>query len=228
MGNPSLSDVRVMLIGIRNKASTTKDATVWVDELRVTDFDQDGGWAAKANATLNLSDIGTVNFGWHKETTGFGSVDQSLSQRRLDDYDQMNVAFQVDAGRFLPEKVKLKAPVYYSYTKEKTTPKYNPLDDDVLLNDALDACSTKEQRDSISDYAVTNHTVKSFSVSGLKFDVKSKNPMPWDPANFSFSYSFNKQHTSDPDNVYENTNDYRGSFNALCQALHSLQAHDQC
>lgn len=213
MGNPSLSDVRVMLIGIRNKASTTKDATVWVDELRVTDFDQDGGWAAKANATLNLSDIGTVNFGWHKETTGFGSVDQSLSQRRLDDYDQMNVAFQVDAGRFLPEKVKLKAPVYYSYTKEKTTPKYNPLDDDVLLNDALDACSTKEQRDSISDYAVTNHTVKSFSVSGLKFDVKSKNPMPWDLANFSFSYSFNKQHTSDPDNVYENTNDYRGSFN---------------
>ena len=83
----------------------------------------------------------------------------------------------------------------------------------MLLNDALDACSTKEQRDSISDYAVTNHTVKSFSVSGLKFDVKSKNPMPWDPANFSFSYSFNKQHTSDPDNVYENTNDYRGSFN---------------
>lgn len=212
MGNPSLGDVRVMLIGIRNKASTTKDATVWVDELRVTDFDQDGGWAAKANATLNLSDIGTVNFGWHKETTGFGSVDQSLSQRRLDDYDQMNVAVQVDAGRFLPEKVKLKAPVYYSYTKEKTTPKYNPLDDDVLLKDALDATSTKQQRDSISDFAITNHTVKSFSVSGLKFDVKSKNPMPWDPANFTFSYSFNKQHTSDPDNVYENTNDYRGSF----------------
>ena len=124
----------------------------------------------------------------------------------------MNVAVQVDAGRFLPEKVKLKAPVYYSYTKEKTTPKYNPLDDDVLLKDALDATSTKQQRDSISDFAITNHTVKSFSVSGLKFDVKSKNPMPWDPANFTFSYSFNKQHTSDPDNVYENTNDYRGSF----------------
>ena len=39
-----------------------------------------------------------------------------------------------------------------------------------------------------------------------------KNPMPWDPANFSFSYSFNKQHLNDPENVYENTNDYRGSM----------------
>lgn len=212
MGNPSLSDVRVMMIGVRNNANSTKNCVVWVDELRVTDFDQDGGWAAKVNANLNLSDIGVVNFGMHKETTGFGSVDQSLTERRLDDYDQFNVAVQVDMGRFLPEKAKLKAPVYYSYSNEKTTPKYNPLDQDILLKDAIDACNTQAQKDSISDYALTRHTVKSFSVSGLKFNVKSKNPMPWDPANFTFSYSFNKQHTSDPNNVYENTNDYRGSF----------------
>ncbi len=212
IGNPSLSDVRVMMIGVRNNSSTTKDFVVWTDELRVTDFDQQGGWAAKANLNLNMSDIATVNVGMHKETVGFGSVDQSLNERRNDAYDQYNVAVQVDLGRFLPEKVKLKAPVYYSYSNEKTTPKYNPLDQDVLLKDAVDACDTKAQRDSINDYAVTNRTVKSFSLSGFKFDVKSKNPMPWDPANFTISYSFNKQHTSDPDNVYENTNDYRGSF----------------
>lgn len=212
IGNPSLGDVRVMMIGVRNNSSTTKNCVVWVDELRVTDFEQDGGWAAKVNANLNMSDIATVNFGYHKETSGFGSVDQGLSARRLDDYDQVNIAVQGDAGRFLPEKVKLKAPIYYSYSNEKTTPKYNPLDRDILLSDAIDACATKEQRDSINDYALSRHTVKSFSISGLKFDVKSKNPMPWDPANFTFSYSFNKQHTSDPNNVYENTNDYRGSF----------------
>ena len=212
LGNPSLGDVRVILIGVRNNSSSTKDFVVWADELRVTDFDQKGGWAAKANMNLNMSDIATVNVGWHKETVGFGSVDQSLKDRRLDNYDQYNVAVQVDMGRFLPEKVKLKAPVYYSYSKETTTPKYNPLDQDILLEDALDATSTKEQKDSINNYALTKRTVQSFSVSGLKFDVKSKNPMPWDPANFTFNYSFNKQHDADPDNVYENTNDYRGSF----------------
>ena len=36
--------------------------------------------------------------------------------------------------------------------------------------------------------------------------------MPWDPANFTLSYSSNRQRNSDPDNEYENTSDYRGSF----------------
>ena len=211
-GNPSLSEVRVIMIGVRNNTNSTKDFVVWADELRVTDFESDGGWAAKANMVLNMSDIATVNVGWHRETNGFGSVDQGLKSRRLDDYNQYNVAVQVDLGRFVPEKVKLKAPIYYSYSNERTTPKYNPLDQDVLLSDALDACDTKAQKDSINNYAVTQRTSKNFSVSGLKFDVKSKNPMPWDPANFTFSYSFSKQHRSDPDNTYENTNDYRGSM----------------
>ena len=213
MGNPSLSKVRVMLIGVRNNSPTTKSCVVWVDELRVTDFDSEGGWAAKASMTLSMSDIATVNMGFHKETAGFGSVDQSLSMRRLDNYDQYNVAVQTDLGRFIPEKVKLHAPIYYSYSNEKTTPKYNPLDQDVKLKESLDICETKEQKDSIMNYAVTVRTAQNFSISGLKFDVKTmKNPMPWDPTNFTFSYSFNKQHMNDPENIYENTNDYRGSM----------------
>ena len=212
MGNPSLSDIRVMLVGVRNNASTTKDATVWLNELKVTDFDSEGGWAAKANMNIGVSDIATLNVGAHIETAGFGSVDQSLNARRMDDYEQYNFAMQVDAGRFLPEKVKLRAPIYYSVSKERITPKYNPLDQDVKLKDALDACTTEAQKDSIRAFAVENNTVKSFSISGLKFDVKSKNPMPWDPANFTFNFSFNKQSKTDPTTEYENTNDYRGSF----------------
>ena len=213
MGNPSLSKVRVILIGVRNNSSTTKGCVVWVDELRVTDFDSEGGWAAKASMTLNMSDIATLNMGYHKETEGFGSVDQSLSQRRLDNYDQYNIAVQTDLGHFIPEKAKLRAPIYYSYNSEKTTPKYNPLDQDVLLSEAVDICETKAQKDSIMNYAVTHRTAQNFSISNLKFDVTTmKYRMPWDPTNFSFSYSFSKQHLNDPENEYENTNDYRGSF----------------
>ena len=212
MGNPSLSDVRVILIGVRNNSANTKDGTVWINELKVTDFNEAGGWAAKANATLSMSDLATVNVGAHMETAGFGSVDQSLNERRLDDYQQFNVAVQADLGRFLPEKAKLRAPVYYSVSKEKTSPKYNPLDQDVLLKEALDDCETKEERDSINSYAIERSTVQNFSVSGLKFDVQSKTPMPWDPANFTLNFSFTKQSKADPTTEYENTNDYRGSF----------------
>jgi cell surface protein SprA len=211
-GNPTLSDVRVILIGIRNNSNTVKNGTVWVNELKVTDFDEDGGWAAKTNVNLGVSDVATVNFGAHVETAGFGSVDQGLNSRRMDDYEQYNVAVQTDLGRFLPEKVKLKAPIYYSYSTEKTTPKYNPLDQDVLLKDALDDAADQHARDSISAYAVERSTVKSFSISGLKFDVTSKKPMPWDPSNFTFNFSFNKQSKNDPTTEYEYTNDYRGSL----------------
>ena len=212
MGNPSLSDVRVMLIGIRNRSNSVKDGVVWVNELKVTDFNESGGWAANANVNLSVSDIAMVNFSAHKETSGFGSVDQPLKSRRMEDYEQYNVAVQGDLGKILPEGAKLQAPIYFSKSQETTTPKYNPLDQDILLKDALDAAQTKHEKDSIKSYAVTKKSVESFSISGLKFNVQSKNPMPWDPANFTVSFSYNKQKNLDPTTEYENTNDYRGSF----------------
>lgn len=36
--------------------------------------------------------------------------------------------------------------------------------------------------------------------------------MPWDPANFTLAFSFNKQKNLDPTTEYQNTYDYRGSF----------------
>lgn len=212
VGNPSLSDVRVVMIGVRNNSNKEKSGEIWVNEMKVTDFNEDGGWAAKANVNLGLSDIAMVNFGGHIETVGFGNVDQSLSDRRMDDYKQYNVATQVDFGRFLPEKVKLKAPVYYSLSREKISPKYNPLDQDILLKDALDEAETDQERDSIRNYAIEQSTVKSFSISGFNFGVRGKNPMPWDPANFTLNFSFNKQENISPTIAYEHTNDYRGSF----------------
>lgn len=212
LGNPSLSDVRVMLIGIRNRSNSVKDGIVWVNEMRVTDFNENGGWALNANAMLSLSDIASVNFTYHRETDGFGSVDQGLSSRRLDTYDQYNVAVQGDIGKLLPEKAKLSAPVYYSKSEERTTPRYNPLDQDILLKDALDAARTKHEKDSIKSYAVTRKSVESFSLSNFRFNVQNKVPMPWDPANFQLNFSFNKQKNMDPTTEYENTSDYRGSF----------------
>ncbi|MDE6818599.1 MAG: cell surface protein SprA, partial [Muribaculaceae bacterium] len=95
VGNPTVGDVRVMLIGVRNNSATEKSGTVWVNELKVTDFDESGGWAAKANMNLQVSDVATLNVSGHFETAGFGAVDQSLNQRRMDDYRQLNFAMQV-------------------------------------------------------------------------------------------------------------------------------------
>ncbi|MDE5773806.1 MAG: cell surface protein SprA, partial [Muribaculaceae bacterium] len=212
LGNPSLSDVRVMLIGIRNRSNSTKDGTIWVNELKVTDFNESGGWAANVNANLSLSDVAMINFAYHKETSGFGGVDQGLSARRLEDYEQYNVAVQGDIGKVIPAAAKLTAPIYYAKSSERTTPKYNPLDQDILLKDALEAATTKQEKDSIRGYAVTRKITESFSISNLRFNVQSNTPMPWDPANFQLAFSYTKQRNFDPTTEYEITDDYRGSF----------------
>ena len=77
------------------------------------------------------------------ETAGFGGVDQSLNERRMDDFHRYDVAVQTDLGRFLPEGARLRAPLFFSMSSEKTSPKYNPLDRDVLLKDAIDAVTQR-------------------------------------------------------------------------------------
>lgn len=137
IGNPSLAEVKVIMIGVRNKSNDIKSGEVWVNELRMTDFDEKGGWAANANLNVALSDLGTVNVSGRMETAGFGALDQSLAERRMDDYSQYSVATSIELGKLFPEKAKVSIPFYYAYSKETTTPEYDPLNEDIKLSDAL-------------------------------------------------------------------------------------------
>lgn len=212
IGNPSLAEVKVIMIGVRNKTGEIKSGEVWVNELRMSDFDERGGWAANANLNVALSDLGTVNVSGRVETAGFGALDQSLSERRMDDYAQYSIATSLELGKFFPEKAKVSIPFYYAYSKETTTPEYDPLNQDIKMSDALDAVETSAERDSIKNYSVDQTTIKSVALNNVKVDIRSKNPMPYDPANFSFGYSYSQNSTKNPETEYETTKDYRGNF----------------
>ena len=201
-----------IMIGVRNKSNTVKSAEVWVNELRLSDFNESGGWAANANLNVAVSDLGTVNVGGRIETAGFGALDQSLSERRIDDFSQYNIATNIEWGKFFPEKAKVSIPMYYAYSKEMTKPQYNPLDQDIKLKDALDAVETKAEKDSIKNFSVDKTVIKSISFNNVKADIRSKNPMPYDPANFSFGYSFSQSKKQNPETEYETTKDYRGNL----------------
>jgi len=203
VGNPTLSDVNIVMIGVRNNSRKVQSMEVWFDELRLTQFNEAGGWAGNANLFLGLSDLGTVNITGSKQTAGFGSLDQGLMDRSLDDSYQYSVATQVDLGRFFPTKIKASIPFYYSYQKEVINPKYNPLDQDILLSEALNSVDTKAERDSILSFAQTKTITKSIDFNSIKFDVRSKTPMPYDPANFGFSYSYSESNTQNPTTEYD-------------------------
>lgn len=212
VGNPSLAEVKTIMIGVRNNAKETKSAEIWINELRLTDFNESGGWAANGSLNVALSDLGTVNLTGRIETAGFGALDQSLSERRMEDYSQYSVSTSIELGKFFPDKAKVSIPFYYAYSKEVISPDYDPLNKDIKLADALESVETQAEKDSIKDYAQERTIIKSIAFNNVKVDIRSKNPMPYDPANFSMGYSYSENSKHNPDTEYETTKDYRGNF----------------
>lgn len=214
MGNPTLGEVKTLMIGVRNLSGEIKSGEVWVNELRLKEYNNSGGWAAQGTLNVQLSDVGSLNATGKIMTEGFGGLEDGVAERSQDDYKTYSVTANVELGKFFPDKAKVSAPLYYSVTKEETRPKYNPLDTDMLLDDALDATGSKQERDSVESIAVTKTTNTNFSLSNVRVGIQTKrHPMPYDPANFSFSYSHSHRHTSGETTVYENEDNWRGAIN---------------
>lgn len=213
MGNPSLGEVKTILIGVRNLASQEKSGEVWVNELRLKEFENEGGWAASGSLNVQLSDFGTVNMAGRYVTDGFGGMEESVLQRSTDTQKSYSLTTNFELGKFFPDKAKVTIPVYYSVSKDIVQPKYNPLDTDMELDDALESVSARE-RDSIESIAVTRNLSRNFSISNARVGIKTKRrPMPYDPANFSLSYSHQHRNTTGETTVYENDDQWRGGLN---------------
>ena len=213
VGNPSLGEVKTMMIGVRNHSGDVKSGEVWVNELRLKEHNNKGGWAANANLNIQLSDFGSVNATGRYVSEGFGGLEDGVASRSTDNYGTYSVTTSLEMGKFFPDKAKVSIPVYYSVTKEKTSPKYNPMDTDMELKDALDAAGSKAERDSIENIAVTKVTQTNFSVSNARVGIATKrHPMPYDPANFSFTYSHAHQHTTGETTVREQRDNWRGAL----------------
>ena len=213
VGNPSLGEVKTMMLGVRNNSADIKSGEVWINELRLKEHNNSGGWAANANLNVQLSDWGSVNATGRYISEGFGGLEDGVASRTTDNYGTYSVTTSLEMGKFFPDKAKVSIPLYYSVTKEKTTPKYNPLDTDMELKDALDAAGSKHERDSIENIAATKITQTNFSISNARVGIATKrHPMPYDPANFSFTYSHQHQYTTGETTMYERKDNWRGAL----------------
>lgn len=213
VGNPSLGEVKTMMLGVRNNSADIKSGEVWINELRLKEHNNSGGWAANANLNVQLSDLGSVNATGRYISEGFGGLEDGVASRTTDNYGTYSVTTSLEMGKFFPDKAKVSIPLYYSVTKEKTTPKYNPLDTDMELKDALDAAGSKHERDSIENIAATKITQTNFSISNARVGIATKrHPMPYDPANFSFTYSHQHQYTTGETTMYECKDNWRGAL----------------
>jgi len=221
LGNPTLEDVEYIVIGVRNRngvtaesKSTMLDGEVWVNELRLSEFNEEGGVAALANMGLSVSDIAQLNLAGRVETAGYGSIESNVQSRNMESYYQFQVSAAMEMGRFFPEQAKLRIPLYVSYSQNINSPKYDPTDTDIKLKESLETYTTQQEKDSIKNMANTVQESTSWSLTNLKVDIHSKKKdMFYDPANFTISVAFNKQNQRSPEIEKDFNSEHKGSFN---------------
>jgi cell surface protein SprA len=80
---------------------------VWVNELRLRDANNDGGWAASGAMNVQLSDLGSLNLTGRYVTDGFGGLEENIMQRSTDTQKQYSVTANVELGKFFPASAKV-------------------------------------------------------------------------------------------------------------------------
>ncbi|WP_370898515.1 T9SS outer membrane translocon Sov/SprA [Chryseobacterium gossypii] len=143
-GRPSLGNITTIMLGIRNagdRGAVSIDRVLWVNEIRLSEIENDGGYAGNASLNFNLGDFAVVNTSASYTSVGFGNIDSKPAERNQSTQSAFSINTSVNVDKFLPEKSGMKIPLNYSYSQTIEDPKYNPLDTDVEFSKA----ANKEQ-----------------------------------------------------------------------------------
>lgn len=223
-GQPDISKIRFYMLGVRNPLKTQqnsvngddgmdKSGVVWFNELRLTDYDDKGGWAATARLNAKLADFADVTLSGSKSTIGFGAIDQRIGERNRSEDRFYDITTSAELGKFFPERTGIRIPFFFNYSNQIRTPEYNPLVPDIEMKSALESLNS-QQRDSLlrltQDYT-TRKSISFMNVRKLRMD-NEKPVRLWDIENFSISYAFSQFYHRDYLTEKSVQNNYRGSL----------------
>lgn len=192
IGNPTLGQVKSVMIGVRNRKDDglARCVEVWVNELRLTGFDERGGFAGLARLDVQLADLGQFTASGSFQSIGFGNIDQSVGERSREQTIQYDISGSLKLDKFFPKKWKLNIPFYAQYSQEISTPEYDPYQLDVPLEERLASIGDLNERKEVREAARTVRTISSFNFTNVKKGRTSKFiALPIDFSNFSFTYA---------------------------------------
>lgn len=208
-GRPSLGNVSTIMMGVRNSGGTEiRDAIVWVNELRLSDIDNQGGYAAQANLNMSLGDFAQVNASGSIMSVGFGALDRGPVERQQEEVKNYSVNTTVNLDKFLPKKWGMKIPFNYSISEQFIDPKFNPLDNDVEFD-------KDPRRDELTSIVRTYNKQTTYAFNNIKKNrVNAKKPQRfYDVENLSLSMMYNSNFYRDIYTTYNKRKDLRASLN---------------
>ena len=192
-GNPNFGLIRTLMVGIKNKDNTRIRGEAWFNELRMAELDDKGGWAAIGSLDGNLADFANFTSSGRISSIGFGTLEQKPNERSRDDIRQYNIVTNLSLGKLLPKKWGLNIPFNYSVGEEIITPKYDPFNQDIELNQLLDNTADEAERQNIRNRAIDFTKRRSINFIGVKKERGEKQkPHFYDPENLTLSHSYNE------------------------------------
>ncbi len=212
IGNPNIGGAKNIMVGLLNPKKTQqtpgddgmpKCIEAWFDEMRMAGINDQAGYAAAGKVAVQLADLGNLNVSGSMHTQGYGNIDQKIQQRSQDDYYQWNTSTNLGLGKLMPKTWGVTLPLYVGYTENVSTPKYDPYNQDVKLNDEIASARNNRARDSIKNVAqdftsITSVNLTNVRIQGNPSQQTQKPRMPWSVKNFDFSYSYNNQFKRNP------------------------------
>lgn len=148
-GNPNLANVVMVMVGVRNTDADAnpfgveddgqrKCAVVWVNELRLSQFNEEGGWAALAQMNAKLADLADVSLAANMSTPGFGGLEERVQERQRETIQGLDASGTIQLGKLLPKQLGITLPMYVGYSEQITTPQFDPLSPDIEMADRTD------------------------------------------------------------------------------------------
>lgn len=206
-GRPSLGGVTSVMIGLRSTSAQDKEVLVWVNELRLSEIDNEGGYAAMGSLGFTLGDFAQVQVSGSVSSAGFGAIDQGPSQRNQEDNRDYALNAQVKLDKFMPKEWGMEIPFNVSLSEQFSDPKYNPLDNDVLFDE-------DPRKEELKDVVRTYAQQKSFTFSNIrKVKTNNKPARFYDVSNFALSFMYADTYNRDVYTAYNLTKNVKASLN---------------
>ena len=215
-GTPSLARINTLVMGVRNPAGEERvltDVNIWVNELRVSGYDENTGIAALLNADIELADLARIKGTLRAQTDGFADLASTLGERTQVNIREWTINTQVNMDKFVPERFGWSLPLSMEVKSTSSTPRFDPNRGDVRVTSLLNAVATDStlsaqeisarQRD-ISEQAQTLKKTQSYTARINKTGSRSRllrNTV--DGA--SFRYSFSNTEGRSPSRVFQDT-----------------------
>ncbi|HEA21503.1 MAG TPA: cell surface protein SprA [Pricia antarctica] len=200
-GNPSLGSIRSMMVGMKNAANLPVRGEVWFNELRLAGLDNQGGWAAIAALDANIADFADISATGSTSTSGFGAIDQMPNERAREDAISYDLVTNVNVGQLLPPKWNLQIPFNYGISEQLITPEFDPVYDDLKLEDRITAAESPDNNqnpEDIKEQAEDYTKRTSVNFIGVRKDRGEEAKANFfDIENFTFNYSYNETNHRD-------------------------------